>query len=125
VALAVVDASAVAAILFAEPEAEALGERLRGEDLAAPSLLPFEVANVAAVKLRRGSTPRRALEVGLEAFSRLGVALYPTDPTALLSLASRTGLTAYDAAYLWLAGSLGAELVTLDRKLERAWRDER
>lgn len=109
-------------MVFAEPEAEALGERLRGEDLVAPSLLAFEVANVAAVKLRRGSGPLRALEAGLEAFSRLGIVFYPTSPLALFSLANRTGLTAYDAAYLWLADSLGAELVTLDRELERAWR---
>ncbi len=53
------------------------------------------------------------------------MSLYPTDPAALFSVTSRTGLTACDAAYLWLADSLRAELVTLDRKLERAWRDER
>jgi predicted nucleic acid-binding protein len=28
-----------------------------------------------------------------------------------------TGLTAYDASYLWLAGWLEADLVTLDRRL--------
>jgi predicted nucleic acid-binding protein len=30
-------------------------------------------------------------------------------------LAIATGTTAYDASYLWLAGSLGADLVTLDK----------
>ncbi len=34
----VVDASALAAILFAEVEADAIGERLTGARLAAPSL---------------------------------------------------------------------------------------
>jgi predicted nucleic acid-binding protein len=34
----------------------------------------------------------------------------------------RTGLTAYDAAYLWLARHLDAELVTLDTELQRAAR---
>jgi len=32
-------------------------------------------------------------------------------------LALRTGLTPYDASYLWLAGYLGADLVTLDERL--------
>ena len=35
-------------------------------------------------------------------------------------LANATGLTAYDASCLWLAASLGADLVTLDRRLAAA-----
>ena len=42
------------------------------------------------------------------------------DRVAVLDLAERTGLTAYDASYLWLARELKAELVTLDRKLAAA-----
>ncbi|MBV9740236.1 MAG: type II toxin-antitoxin system VapC family toxin [Hyphomicrobiales bacterium] len=42
------------------------------------------------------------------------------DLTATLDLAESAGLTAYDASYLWLARALGAELVTLDRKLTAA-----
>jgi len=42
------------------------------------------------------------------------------DHDDVLDLAARTGLTAYDASYLWLARQLGADLVTLDRQLERA-----
>jgi predicted nucleic acid-binding protein len=40
------------------------------------------------------------------------------DQTAGLAL--ETGLTAYDASYLWLARRLGAELVTLDKALDAA-----
>jgi len=35
-------------------------------------------------------------------------------------LAMRYELSAYDAAYLWLAGVLGAPLATFDRKLGQA-----
>jgi predicted nucleic acid-binding protein len=42
------------------------------------------------------------------------------DHPRILDLAEATGLTAYDASYLWLARALGAELVTLDRKLAAA-----
>ena len=38
-----------------------------------------------------------------------------------LTPARDTGLSAYDAAYLWLARHLGAELVTLDEPLAAAW----
>jgi predicted nucleic acid-binding protein len=39
----VVDASALAAILFGEPAAEAVAERLTGARLAAPFLLDYEL----------------------------------------------------------------------------------
>ena len=42
------------------------------------------------------------------------------DHAAVMDLAEATGLTAYDASYLWLARELEAELVTLDRKLAAA-----
>jgi predicted nucleic acid-binding protein len=41
------------------------------------------------------------------------------DHAEVLTLAAGTGLTAYDASYLWLARTLDAELVTLDRQLAR------
>jgi predicted nucleic acid-binding protein len=41
------------------------------------------------------------------------------DLDGTLRLAIETGLTAYDASYLWLARYLPAELVTLDRQLIR------
>jgi predicted nucleic acid-binding protein len=42
------------------------------------------------------------------------------DYPAVLRLANESGITVYDAAYLWLARELDAELVTLDRKLAEA-----
>jgi len=46
------------------------------------------------------------------------------DHHAALEVAEATGLTAYDASYLWLSRQLGAELVTLNKQLanaEAAW----
>jgi predicted nucleic acid-binding protein len=42
---------------------------------------------------------------------------------AQYALAMRYRLSAYDAAYLWLAGSLQAPLATFDAKLAGAARD--
>ena len=41
-------------------------------------------------------------------------------PRDVVLTARATGLSAYDASYLWLAGFLGADLVTLDARLARA-----
>jgi uncharacterized protein with PIN domain len=43
----VVDASALAALLFGEPEAEAIAGRLDNARLVAPALLAFELAMFA------------------------------------------------------------------------------
>lgn len=116
----VVDASALAAILFAEPEAEAVAERLTGVRLVAPSLLDYELANVCLMKIRRLPSQREALRDALRLGHRLKVETLAVDHAAMLDLAEATGLTAYDASYLWLARSLGGELVTLDRQLAAA-----
>jgi predicted nucleic acid-binding protein len=113
----VVDASALAALLFAEPEAETIAERLEGARLAAPSLLDFELANVCLTKIRRQPSQREALRTAFSLADRLKVETVAVDHAASLDLAEATGLTAYDASYLWLVRALGAELVTLDRKL--------
>ena len=116
----VVDASALAALLFAEPEAETIAQRLEGARLAAPSLLDFELANVCLTKMRRQPSEREAIRAAFRLAHRLRVETVAVDYTAVVGLAQATGLTAYDASYLWLARALDAELVTLDRKLAAA-----
>jgi predicted nucleic acid-binding protein len=119
-AIKVVDASAVAALVFGEPEAEAVAKVLEGARLAAPSLLDFELANVCLVKMRRHPGQREALRAAFRLAPRLAVEIVAVDHAAAVDLAEATGLTAYDASYLWLARALGGELVTLDRKLTAA-----
>jgi predicted nucleic acid-binding protein len=116
----VLDASALAALVFAEPEAEAIAGRLEGARLAAPSLLDFELANVCLTKMRREPNQRNALRAAFGLAHSLRVETVAVDHGAALDLAEAAGLSAYDASYLWLARALGAELVTLDRKLAAA-----
>jgi predicted nucleic acid-binding protein len=116
----VVDASALAALIFGEPEAEALAERLAASRLTAPSLLDYELANVCLVKIRRDPSQRQALLAAYEMARRLRVKTVTVDHDGVLALAEATGLTSYDASYLWIARALDAELVTLDRKLAAA-----
>lgn len=116
----VVDASAIGALLFGEPGAEGVAGRLSGGTLAAPALLPFEVANIALKKIRRHPDLRASLTAAFGLFERMAVDLLVVDHQAVLQLAEATCLTAYDASYLWLAHTLGAELVTLDAALETA-----
>ena len=116
----VVDASALAALLFGEPEAEVIAARLEGGRLTAPALLDFELANVCLIKMRRQPEAREALRAAFGLAGRLNIETVAVDHSATLDLAGATGLTAYDASYLWLSRVLDAELVTLDRALAAA-----
>ncbi|MEW6597031.1 MAG: type II toxin-antitoxin system VapC family toxin [Pseudomonadota bacterium] len=116
----VVDASAVAALLFDELAANAVAVELEGAALVAPSLIIFELANVCLVKCRRHPHEAEALITALRLFERLGVQIVPVDQEAVVRLAQDTGLSAYDASYLWLARRFEANLVTLDKRLAAA-----
>ena len=121
----VVDASALGALLFGEPDGAAIPERLRDARLIAPALLPFEVANVCLKKTRRHPDQRGGLMVAFGMLDRMEIGVVEVDHGEALVLAERTGLTAYDASYLWLARKTGSELVTLDRQLEAAVANDR
>ena len=118
----VVDASALAALVFDEPGAEMVAGRLDGCRVYAPPLLKYELANVAWKKARRhpelAGRVARALRVVLERES--WISWMDVDHADALLIAHATGLTAYDASYLWLAGYLGADLVTLDGRVAAA-----
>jgi predicted nucleic acid-binding protein len=113
----VVDASALAALLFGEAEGAAVAERLGAAELVAPALLPFEIANACIKKIRRDPDRRDAFVAAFGMLDRLEVALVEVDHNEVLGLAERSGLTAYDASYLWVARRMSFELITLDRQL--------
>ena len=113
----VIDASAFAAILFSEPEAREVAERLRGSRLVAPALLPFEVASVCLKKIRRHPEMRQQMLDAYARRERVGVEEVELTLVGVVTLAEQTNLTCYDAAYLWLATRLKADLVTLDERL--------
>jgi predicted nucleic acid-binding protein len=118
----VADASAMAALIFNEDGADAVAERLAGATLCAPALLRFELANTAVKKARRHPALAPAifarLSEGLDALRH--IKWHDVAPVDVAVLARLTGLTAYDASYLWLAGWLEADLVTLDERLAAA-----
>ena len=77
------------------------------------------MANVCLIKSRKQPALRTALRRAL-AMPGPGVETIQVDQMEVLTLAEDTGLTIYDAAYLWLAQSMGTGLVTLDKQLAAA-----
>ena len=116
----VVDASALVAVIYAEPAADFVATRLRGARLVAPSLLAYEVTNVCLVKIRRNPEQRSSLLAAFANWAELGIELFAVDHAGVVTIAERAGLSSYDASYLWLAQLLDAELVTLNQRLAGA-----
>jgi predicted nucleic acid-binding protein len=59
----------------------------------------------------------------LEAALKLPITRVPVPGVEACALAVSSGLTVYDASYLWLATTRDLELVTLDAALARAAAD--
>jgi predicted nucleic acid-binding protein len=116
----VVDASALAAVLFDEPEAEPILASISGV-LLAPNLLVYELASVCTTKLSRHPAESQAILARYALFADLDIALTEPDWRTLPQLAIHWALSAYDAAYLQLALKERAPLVTLDARLAAAY----
>jgi predicted nucleic acid-binding protein len=116
----VVDASALAALLFGEPSGPEVAQRLGSRALFAPTLLPHELASVCLRKAKEEPEKAKELRKALSLLPGLGVQEVQVPPEGLVEVARSAGLTTYDAAYLCLARELRVELVTLDVRLEAA-----
>lgn len=116
----VVDASALGAVLFGEAEGPKVADWMQGAPLYAPSLIRFEIANVCVTKLRRSRDQREALLTSFAMLDDVEMEIVDVDLRRVVDMAERFNLTACDASYLWLAVTLGAELVTLDARLAAA-----
>lgn len=116
----IIDASAVAAVLFDEPEAAPVIASASGE-LAAPGLLRYEMSSICATKLQRDPRAAKLILQRYRLFAGLHIELVEPDWDALPLLARQWELSAYDAAYLQIALMRKAPLVTLDARLAGAY----
>ncbi len=116
----VVDASALGALVFGEPEAEKISETLSDELLAAPALLWFELASICLKKIHAHPSQKSLILEAFEHARKLNIEIIEIDHLAVIELAKNAGLTTYDASYLWLALELRGALITLDTKMNKA-----
>jgi predicted nucleic acid-binding protein len=113
----VVDASAMGALVFGEPEAEEVALQLENHILAAPSLLWFDLASICLKKIRTSPHQKDRLLEAFQLSHSLPVRILTVDYLKVISLAEDKQVTTYDASYLLLSQQLKSELVTLDRQL--------
>ncbi len=117
----VVDASVLAVALLDDArDGDAARARLRGERLVAPALVDLEVVSVWRGLARGGHLDARRARLALEDLRALP--LQRVDHAQLVERCweLRDNLTVYDAAYVALAETLGATLLTGDARLSKA-----
>lgn len=117
----VCDASAVAALLLdAGPDGRWATNALTGVALVAPSLFPFETANIIRrQQLAAIISPDQAAQAHADLLD-LAIEEWPYELLAPRAWQLRQNLTIYDASYVALAEFLRVEMVTLDRGISRA-----
>jgi predicted nucleic acid-binding protein len=117
----VVDASVVAAALISQSAHGAWSEDLLArEQLAAPGLLPAEVANALRRAARAGDVSSDVASLAHALMLEIEIELFPYRPVAERVWELRANLSSYDAWYVALAEALDAPLATLDLRLGRA-----
>lgn len=116
----VVDASAVAEILFGTEAGQRAAALIGGHELLAPQHLTAEVASVIrGWSLSRQITDEQALRAFGE-FDALGVELVPMMSMLPAVYALRHNVSSYDAMYVVLARAAQCSLLTLDARLAAA-----
>ena len=120
----VIDTSALLAVIVNEPERGRVIELTTGHSLIGPGSIPWEVGNAFSAMLKRGQvTPERAAR-GVCVFDEIPIRYLRVDIAKAVAIAYRTRLYAYDAYFLECALRYGAPLLTLDRKLFEAARNQ-
>ncbi|MEM1598224.1 MAG: type II toxin-antitoxin system VapC family toxin [Pyrobaculum sp.] len=124
----VVDASALGALYFPEPQSDFVAEAVgRCAECHSVDLVYYEFTNVVRKRAALGEidaeTGRRILEEAYQLLSTF--VIHRGEDLALdaYGLALDLGITVYDGAYVAAARRSGARLLTTDKKLASALRN--
>jgi predicted nucleic acid-binding protein len=117
----VADSSVVVAALIDPGPVGQWAERiLLSGPLAAPHLMPAEVANILRRSALADDVSADVASLAHDDLLALRLELFPYGLCAARAWELRANVTAYDAWYVALAETLGARLATLDVRLSRA-----
>jgi predicted nucleic acid-binding protein len=116
----VLDASAALNLLLGDVRAPLVDARVRGQHIHAPHLIDIEIAHVLRKHALLEEVAVTRIQDALAAWLQLDVQRHPHKPFMNRIWQLRPAMTSYDAAYVALAESLRAPLITTDAKLARS-----
>jgi len=115
----VIDASAILAVIMAEPERDRVVQITGGHNLVAPGSLPWEIGNAFSSMLKQDRLSLEEAKRGLSIFQTIPIRYLAVDLENAVSIAHANNLYAYDAYFLDCAARHAAPLLTLDRLLRQ------
>ena len=113
----IADANTFLAAALDEPEKAWIVEATTGCQLAAPPVLPYEVANALSALVKRKAINSAEAAAAWDAVAGMPVELVEFDIRAALLLAIRFGLYAYDAFYIQCCLEAKLPLISLDNRM--------
>ncbi len=121
----VADASAIVDLLAGAPNAPAIARALAPfPEIDVPEHFHVEAISALRGMLLRGDIAADHAERALQLLPDLRVVRHPVEPLIRSIWSMRDTLTAYDAAYLAVAQNIDAQLLTTDRGLAAAARQD-
>ena len=85
----------------------------------APLIIPFEVTNGLRYAVTSKRITKDNAQTLIDDFSRINIELQEADLKKTLEVSLKINCSIYDASYIYLAESLNAPLLTLDKKLKK------
>lgn len=119
----VVDTSVVLAVLFNEPERDAILSVTKGCELLAPLSLPVEVGNAISLAFKKHRIDLGQGEAVIDGFGRMKIRFEEIDYINAIAIAYKYSIYAYDAYMIDLAGRKRCRLFSLDAKLKMIARE--
>jgi predicted nucleic acid-binding protein len=112
--------SVVEFLVGADATAEEIRALVTGQTLAAPHAIDLECASSLRGLVKGRKLPADEAERALDLLAKMNIRRYGHVPLLPRIWQLRDNMWPYDAAYVALAESLQAQLLTIDAKLEKA-----
>lgn len=121
----VVDANIIAYLLIRGEHSESVDELQKSDEVwIAPGLWLDEFLNILCTYERNKQlTAQQSVSILQDALILMDGNSYDLPPERVLSVARRTGCSAYDSQYIALAEDLGTMLYTFDKRILRACKE--
>lgn len=113
----VIDTSAIVAVIFNEPERNAIIKKTTGQTLIGPGSISWEICNAFSAMFRQGRLTLEEALRGLEIFEQIPLRYINIDFSHTLKIAKQSKIYAYDAYFLDCAIRYNTPLLTLDKQL--------
>ena len=114
----VIDTSALIAVIVDGPERERIIEITAGNNLIAPSSIPWEIGNAFSAMFKQGRLDIKEAKKGLKIFESVPLQYTKTDFFNSILIAKQKNMYAYDAYLLDCSIRMSAPILTLDKKLK-------